>query len=172
MKNIFYAGCALLIMLTGCTCNNTGDVPAVDLDATDGVVIPVDSADIAAAEVVNVPPLWSVEVQGDNTEKLKEPATTPAAETAPAEMVQALNKTYPEIQLQLQRISNDTAYLSIPESAYLTQQIGSTGAYNYLATAVYNLTELKGVKYVTFELKEGDHAGPGTYSREDFKKLR
>jgi len=38
-----------------------------------------------------------------------------------------------------------------------------------MATATYTLTEAKGINYVDFDFEEGDHAVPGTYSRESFK---
>lgn len=159
-----------IIVLAGCTCNNS-TTPEVEVAPADSVVVEeVDSLDMGTT-VTNIPPLWKVEMQNDNTEKLKEPETH-SADLAPQQMVEALNTTYPDIQLDFQRISNDTAYIDIPRSEYLSRQIGSTGAYNYLATAVFNLTELKGVKYVTFKFEEGDHAAPGTYTRDEFKRLR
>ncbi|MEP7106377.1 MAG: hypothetical protein ABI760_00315 [Ferruginibacter sp.] len=83
-------------------------------------------------------------------------------------LIQMLNKGFPEIQIQFSRVSNDSIFVKIRKSAYLTQQMGSSGAEAYLAEVIYNLTELKGINYVDIRFKEGDHASPGTYSRTDF----
>ena len=63
-------------------------------------------------------------------------------------------------------------FISIPESEYLTQRIGSTGAENFMATTTFTLTEMRGIKYVSYDFTEGDHASPGVYSRKDFKNLQ
>lgn len=78
------------------------------------------------------------------------------------------NKTSHKIHLDLIKISNDTIYLKINDSFFLTESIGTTGAMLYLAGVTYNLTELKKIKYVNLDFEEGDHAVPGTYSRNSF----
>jgi len=88
---------------------------------------------------------------------------------SPAAVVTYLNTTNSNVQLELVKTSGDTAYLKIPDATFLTQQMGSTGSMMYLATVVYNLTEIPGIKYVNCDFEVGDHAGPGTYSRESFK---
>lgn len=80
-----------------------------------------------------------------------------------------LNRTNPNIQLQLLKQSNDTLYIKIPDAEHLTQRMGSTGPTMYFANAVYNLTEIPGIRFVNFDFEEGDHASPGTYNRESFK---
>ena len=84
-------------------------------------------------------------------------------------MIDYLNKANPNIQLQLLKQSNDTLYIKIPDAEHLTQRMGSTGSTMYFASAVYNLTEIPGIKYVNFDFAEGDHASPGTYNRESFR---
>ncbi len=76
-----------------------------------------------------------------------------------------LNASWPEVQAKIIRMSKDTIYISIPESNYLTQQMGSSGAQAYMVAATFSFTELKGIKYVTFDFEEGDHAIPGVYNR-------
>ena len=80
-----------------------------------------------------------------------------------------LNKTNPNIQLSFINQSNDTVFIKIPDAEHLTQRMGSTGPTMYFANAVYNLTEIPGVRYVNFDFEEGDHASPATYNRESFK---
>lgn len=84
------------------------------------------------------------------------------------DIIQALNDLYPEIKLSFVAISNDSMFLTINNSNYLTNSTGSSGAEAYLAEATYNLTEIKGISFVHFNFKKGNHASPGTYSRTDF----
>ena len=83
-------------------------------------------------------------------------------------MIDTMNMIYPEIMVKFIKTSNDTAFLRIPKSSYLTTHIGSTGAEGYMAELVYNITEVKGINYVQVNFKPGDHAEPGTYARTDF----
>lgn len=62
--------------------------------------------------------------------------------------------------------AGDTIWINIPDATYLTQQSGSTGAYEHLGTIVYNLTEIPGIKWVKLDFDEGDHAAPGVYGRD------
>ena len=87
--------------------------------------------------------------------------------TAPI-IIQMFNETYPEIPLTFTKISNDSVFINIRNSKYLTQQMGSSGAEAYLAELTYNLTEISGINFVDVKFKVGDHASPGTYSRTDF----
>lgn len=91
--------------------------------------------------------------------------------TAP-NMIQIMNDLYPDIHLNFKKISNDSIFITIPKSNYLTQQIGSSGADAYIAELTYNLTEIKGINFVDIRFKQGDHASPGTYSRTDFVQVR
>src|SRR5215207_6179753 len=86
-------------------------------------------------------------------------------------MVADLNATWNQVQMEVKRTGNDTLYIKIPNSEFLTQRMGTSGATEWLATATYNLTELPGIRYVNYEFKEGDHLVPGTYSKADFKDL-
>ena len=94
----------------------------------------------------------------------------PLPDTLSIETIRAfLNSRYPNIQLQVLRQSGDTLYVQIPEATYLTQQMGSTGPEMYFGEAVYNLTEIPGIRFINFALAEGDHAGPDIYNRDSFK---
>lgn len=172
MKKNFYAPLLFLIVIAACNSSDQSETETIQTDTVTETETYIDSADITPG-VTNIPSLWKVELQKNNTtEKLEKPDNDAVASMAPQALIDALNESYPEIHLDLKKISHDTVYVAIPESERLTQQIGSTGAYNYMATAVYNLTELKNVKFVNFQFKEGDHASPGTYNRADFKRLR
>lgn len=84
------------------------------------------------------------------------------------QIVQMINRENPSIQIELCKVSNDTAYVRISDGEFLTQQSGTAGADSYLAIVVYNLSEFENIEYINFDFEPGDHAMPGTYSRKDF----
>lgn len=79
-----------------------------------------------------------------------------------------INKTWPKVQIRVLKTSQDTLYLSIPNSTVLTQQMGTDGAKEFMLSTTYSFTELTWVKYVSFAFEEGDHAVPGVYSRRSW----
>lgn len=87
------------------------------------------------------------------------------------ELVRALNAKYPEIKIKIDKKSNDTLFVSIPDATYLTQSIGITGATSYLIEATYGFTALKGIHVVNYSFIEGDHALPGPYTRTSFTEF-
>ena len=88
---------------------------------------------------------------------------------SPEAVVAFLNNKWPHVQLVMIKTSGDTLFIRIPQSAYLTQQMGSSGPTAYFAESVYNLSEIPGIHYVSFDFEEGDHAQPGTFNRDSFK---
>lgn len=95
-----------------------------------------------------------------------------SADTLTGIMIQnILNDSWPRIPVRFMKVSNDTAYVEIPVSTVLTQQMGTTGAMSYMISATYSFTELQGVEYVRFDFDEGDHAVPGVYSRRLWEEL-
>ncbi len=89
-----------------------------------------------------------------------------------AELISAMNAAWENVQLELIKISNDTIYTAIPNSEFLTQRMGSSGAAEYMAVSTFNLTELKNIRFVNYSFEEGDHAAPGTFRREDFRNFQ
>ncbi|HMO61573.1 MAG TPA: hypothetical protein PKC39_10240 [Ferruginibacter sp.] len=87
-------------------------------------------------------------------------------------IVAALNAKYPEVQLLQPAMLNDTLWVKIDNSNYLTQQMGSSGAASYLADIVINLTAIDGVNYVKIDFEEGSHAAPGTWTKKDFADFK
>ena len=79
-----------------------------------------------------------------------------------------INKTWPRVQIKFIGTSNDTAFISIPDSEVLTQQMGSAGAESFMISTTFSLTELNGIKYVSFDFDEGDHGVPGVYNRNSW----
>ncbi len=73
-------------------------------------------------------------------------------------------------RLKLLDMQKGIATVEIINSRYLTQRMGSTGASAFMAAATFTLTEHEDVAAVRFVFKEGDHAIPGVYQREIFRK--
>ena len=100
--------------------------------------------------------------------EMKKVEATGLDSLSPESIVAFLNTSDSSVHLDLIKISNDTIYIKIPDATFLTQQMGSTGSTMYLASVVYNLTELPGIRFINFDFEEGDHAQPGTLSRDSF----
>ncbi len=172
MKYFYFLFLGMGLFLASCNSSNSSNPDDVQTDTINSGTVEIDSSDFTN-NIVNIPSLWKVELQDNQvSEKLKKPDNDELGKLTPQKLVEALNASYPEIQLELKKISNDTVFVAIPNSEYFSNQLGNTGAYNYLASTVYNLTELTNVKFVNFDFPRGDHASPGTYSRDNFKRLR
>jgi len=117
--------------------------------------------------ITNIP--WAA-VLDTNTQvfTMKKNESTNTKDLDSANVLNALNKDYPQNLIVWERRSGDTAYVSIPNSTSLTQQSGTLGAKVFLAESTYSITEIPGIKVVNFNFKPGDHASPGTYTRNDF----
>jgi hypothetical protein len=68
-------------------------------------------------------------------------------------------------------IISDTIIIQIINDGFLTEKMGTTGAYCYLGETVFTLTENDLIKFVKIEMDSGSHASPGIYNRNDFKDL-
>lgn len=60
--------------------------------------------------------------------------------------------------------------VAVINGEYLTQRMGTTGAHAFMAKATFTLTEHEDVDAVNFVFREGDHAIPGIYRRDMFRK--
>lgn len=160
MKRELYIACIALFTIVSCqseTSKNTDENSAAAETAV---------ADLNKTLVVP----WSAELN-DSTHMM-EIRKNPAADMTnlgPLDIVDAVNYKYPQIRLEWVKQEGSKAFVKITDASYLTQQSGTEGARAYLAEVTFSLTELKGISEVDFSFKEGDHARPGVYSREDFK---
>jgi hypothetical protein len=59
----------------------------------------------------------------------------------------------------------------VNDAFQLTQEMGSEGAVNYLASATFSITSSDSIEVVFFDFPFGDHAAPGYYSRASWLKL-
>ncbi|OSZ81420.1 hypothetical protein CAP36_09350 [Chitinophagaceae bacterium IBVUCB2] len=152
MKNylLIVFACSVFI-----ACNNKADQPDAEEDSTS-----ISEYTFSWQAVLN-----------DSTGKLeltKQEMIGPDS-LSPQAVVDFLNSSNPNIALTLIKTSGDTIFIKITDATYLTQQMGSTGPSMYFASAVYNLTEIPGIRFANFDFEEGDHAQPGTFTRESFK---
>jgi alpha-N-acetylglucosamine transferase len=89
-----------------------------------------------------------------------------------AKLIHLINAKYRDkVKLDYVKITNDTIYVKIDNSDYLTQQMGTTGADEYMISSTFTLTEMANIKYVNFEFELGEHASPGTYGRKHYLDL-
>ena len=86
-------------------------------------------------------------------------------------LIEILNKRPYEFSIEYIDQKSDTLHIRILNDEFLTERMGSSGAFCILGETVYTLTENDSVKYVHMEMKEGSHAGPGLYQRSAFKTL-
>ncbi len=114
--------------------------------------------------------LW--QVRDSNGLKLSKPIKRGIDTMSASHIIDLINDNYDSIHINYLETSHDTVYLAIPYGKSLTEKIGDTGAENFMASTVYSLTEVKGIRYVNFDFKGGDHAMPGVYTRDDFKNFR
>jgi hypothetical protein len=75
-------------------------------------------------------------------------------------------------KVKLLYVKKNIASVEVINAEYLTQRMGSSGAQAYIASVTFTLTENPQIKRVNFIFEEGDHAMPGTYSRQDFKNYK
>lgn len=161
MKKIAYLSVyiTLILCVFSCTNDRKDKTTDSDLDNKETIAKPGTIDDIPwHSELDTVTQVFS----------LKRNDLIKTTDLDSSNVIKALNKTYPESLLVWNRLSNDTAYVNIPDATYLTQQSGSLGAKLFLAESTYCITEIPGVKVVNFNFQVGDHASPGAYTRDDF----
>jgi hypothetical protein len=162
-KAIFITGFILIIL--GCTDTKQAK-PALDEAAKETVMADSNESSFVYNESEAI---WGIVIDtltGDEKLTQLKPVEK---EVLTGEMIEKIiNKTWPRVQVKFLRTSNDTAFITIPESEVLTQQMGSAGAESFMVSTVYSFTEIKGIKFVSFEFEMGDHASPGVYNRNSW----
>jgi hypothetical protein len=115
---------------------------------------------------------WSVELN-DSTQmmEIKKNPDADMTNLGPNDIIDAINYKYPQIKLEWIKQEGNKAFIKIADARYLTSGSGTEGANAYMAEVTFSLTELKGINEVNFNFTDGDHARPGTYTREDFKNF-
>lgn len=106
-----------------------------------------------------------------NREYLKRGVLLDSISKSTNELIKILNKRPSRSKVEFVEIIGNTFVIRILNDMFLTEQIGSLGAYCYMAETVYTLTENDSIHFVEFEMNIGSHANPGVYSREDYEKI-
>ena len=165
--------CTILAASFICACNSNQN-ETVKKPAEEEITDTISSENSADSmrTIVNRSMIWTVQPNESDNQKLIAPDSTQIKTYSSEQLVNLLNQNYPDIHLDFIKTSHDTIYVKIPDSKRLASELGDTGAQNYLASATYTLTESNGIQYVNISMKAGDHAEPGVYSRNDFKRLR
>lgn len=128
-----------------------------------------DSAKIFKSEKVTINDTISVWVYDCMIDTIKQIRNIKKDTVTSEKLIQIINAKYKDkVRLDFVKISHDTIFVKIKNSEYLTQQMGTSGADEYMISATFTLTELPKIHFVHFDFIGGDHASPGTYSRKYF----
>lgn len=162
MKNIFIS-LGLLLLIISCNTEQKNDKATSEPD---------EKSIIGSESSVVYDPsdaIWGYEYNPQTKElELKQLQSVDRNALTGESLEKIINKSWPRIDLKFIKTSNDTAFISIPDSEVMTQQMGSAGAMNYLVSTTYTFTELMGINHVSFDFEEGDHGVPGVYNRNSW----
>jgi hypothetical protein len=116
--------------------------------------------------------LWNIDYVDKNEIIAYETITISDAQNTPQGILDLLYKDIRKIaRPKILLIKNEVAYVNLEgDSEHITNRSGTTGAWYFAATVVFNLTEFKDIKYVYF-VDEGDHFGSGKSKRLDYWML-
>lgn len=153
----------LILLITGCNPRQQEDRATDDTNA---------KSEISSESSVVYDPLeaiWGYDYNQQTEEfELKQLRSVDRDTLSGETLEKIINKSWPGVQIKFIRTSNDTAFISIPDSKVLTQQMGSAGAESFMISTTFSLTELKGINYVSYDFEEGDHSRPGVYNRNSW----
>lgn len=110
--------------------------------------------------------VWDCTAEDHSRKKIFAPRDSVAV---PQAFINGINKTYAEVKLSFDHMSNDTLFVKIPNAEWLTNRAGNAGAEQYLTFAALNLLETKGINHVDFIFESGAHARAATWTDIEFK---
>ncbi len=173
MKKLILANVIIFFTLISCHSDSANDEgPEVITEDTIRDKVYDPAAD-SAVVIKNSPDIWTADFESTtNTFTIHQPTNARLDTLSADKLIASINNNWDSIHLNFIKASHDTMYVNIPNSEKLTEGLGSTGAENYMATTTFSLTEMKGINYVNYDFKMGDHASPGVYSRTDFKDFK
>jgi hypothetical protein len=162
-KFLLHAFLLSFITITFFACNNGADKNAqsaiTDSSALEETII----------EQPDTVLFWTI----DDYNKLKTQVyKDTAAITQPQSVINGINAIYPDIPLLFIKQSNDTIYAKIDSAAVFTNDMGTSGAAEYLSTVVINLTTLKNVNFVNLDFIRGSHALPGVFNKKNYENFK
>lgn len=155
---------SLLISFMSC-----GDDSNSDQETEDTQITEQDSTSVSddEEEYPDTNALWYYDYNQDTI--LQVNAVSPDNNPSSSHLINMVNKSYQDkVYMEFVKEGNDTIFVNIEDSEYLTQRMGSAGSYEYMIIATFTLTEARDIEYVDFTFDYGDHANPGTYSRSYF----
>ena len=114
---------------------------------------------------------WKTDFDEDDREFISRGKLIDSIQKSADTIITILNKRGFECSIELKEIRQDTIIIQILNGLYLSEQMGTTGAYCFLGETVFTLTELDSINRVKIEMEVGSHAGPGVYTRDDFEDL-
>lgn len=143
------------------SCNSAGDKK----------VQPSESDSLPVAEIIEQPDtvlFWTV----DEYNKTKTRVFKDSVEvTEPQSVINGINSIYKDIHLLFIKQSNDTVYAKIDSAFAFTNDMGTSGASEYLSTVVVNLTTLNNINFVNLDFPRGSHASPGVFSKKNYENI-
>ncbi len=173
MKKLILLNFIIVFAFIGCSSDSVKD-KGTEVITEDTVHDNVyDPAADSAVVIKNSPDIWTADFESaTNTFKIHKPTSARLDTLSADKLIALINNNWDFVRLNFIKVSHDTIYVNIPNSEKLTEGLGNTGAENYMATTTFSLTEIKGIKYVNYDFKMGDHSAPGVYSRTDFKNFK
>lgn len=128
----------------------------------------VRTPDSETVEEKSTEPLWDYDVEKDIPVKKEK---TESEDRNIQELLQTVNLQYKDkVKLDFVKLGHDTLFLKIENADHFARESGSLGAQAILSTIIFTLTESDSIHYVDLDFEEGDHAAPGTYTRDQFKQ--
>lgn len=148
-------------------------ITILSCNSGDKKVQPSDSDSLTIEETVVEQPdtvlFWTI----DDYNKIKTQVYKDTVEiTEPQSVVNGINSIYKDIPLVFVKQSNDTVYAKIDSAFTLTNDMGSSGAAEYLSTVVVNLTTLNNVNFVNLDFPRGSHASPGVFRKKNYENFK
>lgn len=111
-------------------------------------------------------PIWKYDCMSDTILKLRRISNK---ELNIISLIDIINSNYSgKVNIDFVKVSNDTIFIEIIDSECLTQKMGTTGADEFMIITTFTLTELNNINLVNYKFEFGDHATPGTYTRDYF----
>lgn len=166
MNKILQSSIAILfftVFITACTTDKTDSSEKESSESER-----LSEGEFFKPEIISDIPWTAVLDSNSQKYSLKKSELVDSEELDSTNVVEAINRKYPENTISWDYQRGDTAFVRIADADYLTQQSGSMGAQVFLAESTYSLTEIPGINVVFYRFQIGDHASPGPYTRKSF----
>ena len=128
---------SFLIFLLSCNndAKNTSSEDSIDNSGVEGSDTAVEQKEPVVTDK-KLFYIWQVDAEGKT--KTRNPSLQSSFYNVDT-LITGLNENYPKIKLEKTRLGHDTLFTRIDNAQYLTEQMGSAGAEQYVAQVVLNL---------------------------------